>query len=373
MSESTTVLIGGSSTVRQAAGVESLSRPVPDVAYKRELLALSRRPKVRDRASSDDDLAYYDDFKVDSVPIKVDAVDHPQACNTGVKHFKVDRDAIKLHEKGVDFLRLTAVDEVGVEQLYYLADVVGANRLQAGDMVKDAGELGYCGHAVGKHLFWGQSHQGACLRASGKVGADLLDAVRASGSSRCFRATRIDFQATVMYPDPPGRGFFREFSDASDALSLASGRQGRPWYVALLDEYGRGDTCYIGARSSENFGRIYDKGRESPEQYVLGSVRFETEHKGSSATRLFEQLLDDSVEPSSFACGYVAAFFESRGVQLPIDVNAVDLLSSLKADTDADRQLRWLKTGVMPTVARLVKAGRSADVLQILLDAGLEF
>jgi DNA relaxase NicK len=176
-----------------------------------------------------------------------------------------------------------------------------------------------------------------------------------------------------MYPDPPGRGFFREFSDASDALSLACGRQGRPWYVALLDEYGRGDTCYIGARSSENFGRIYDKGRESPEQYALGSVRFETEHKGTSAARLFEQLLDDSVEPSSFACGYVAAFFESRGVQLPIDVNAVDLLSSLRAETDADRQLRWLRTGVMPTVARLVKVGRSADVRQMLLDAGLDF
>ncbi len=102
-------------------------------------------------------------------------------------------------------------------------------------------------------------------------------------------------------------------------------------------------------------------------------MRFETEHKGTSAARLFEQLLDESVEPSSFACGYVAAFFESRGVQLPIDVNAVDLLSSLRAETDADRQLRWLRTGVMPTVARLVKAGRSADVRQMLLDAGLDF
>ncbi len=320
---------------------------------------------------------YFEDFRVDSDAINLPRIVYPQACNTGVKSDKVDRNAIKvgspvLQERGVDYLRLTAVDSPGVEQLYYLADVVGSSLSEAGDGVREVGELGYRGHAVGKHLFFGQSHQGAMLRASSAVADTVLNQVRGCGP-RGFRPTRIDFQATVKYPDVPGRGFFRAFSDASDEASRSVvGRRTRPWYVALLDEYGRGDTCYIGARSSENFGRIYDKGRESPEHYDLGSVRFETEHKGSSAMRLLAHLVDDKPDVPSFVAGYVAAFFDSRGVRLPVDVTAVELLRAVEHDTDADRQLRWIARGVVPTISRLVAAGRGDELLVLLREAGLD-
>lgn len=282
----------------------------------------------------------------------------PPLCNTGVKSVLVSAD--------VDYLRLTATQSMGIEQLWELAGEVGEELVGAGDQVRDdVGLLGYRGHQVGRHLYFGQGRDGAMLQASSTAAPRLL-AEGGKVEARYFKATRVDLQVTAQQDGAPGRMFFREVAEVSHAAAQhITGRRSRPWQVALRDEFGRGDTVYLGSRVSESFGRIYDKGRESPELFQLGAVRYETELKGSQALRMFNQLCGQA-DVASFVAGYVDGWYDARGVKLPLDVELVEQLRTIPHYTDAARQLKWLREGVAPAVGRLLAAGYREQVLAAL-------
>jgi hypothetical protein len=268
-------------------------------------------------------------------------------------------EAPELIDAAVDWLTLSATCAEGEEELRQIALFVGAELVKLGEQVKDGQrELRfYVGECYGRHLFIGKSlNQGTILRASATIAVLVLQYC-CFIPDRQFHATRVDIQTTIQFPDAPGRSFFRGVAEAAHEAAQNKPTRGRPWHVSLRDEFGRGDTVYLAARSSESYGRMYDKGREAPEQYAPGAVRCEVEHKGSQAEKMLDELCDRRDECGPWIAGYVAAWFQTHGVELPVDVAVVELLRTVEHYTDADRQLKWVADGVAPTLGRLVAAG----------------
>lgn len=132
----------------------------------------------------------------------------------------------------------------------------------------------------------------------------------------------------------------------------------------VMDSRG-GQTLYFGARSSERFGRCYDKGVESNSDEPGRWWRWEVECKQDVARQLAAALVLEP-EPAAFVRGVVAGFFAARaGVTIAqlrgshFHKIASDLPSGAKL-------LHWLASGVRPTVAKLVRVYGRERVLHAL-------
>ncbi len=327
---------------------------------------------------------YYEDFEVESVPVNSETPNSINpVSNTGVKYPEFDRDASRdgkngsfpLYHAGVDWVTFSGVTSEALEFLEVLWCDLVAVELDGGYLPKKAKWLQYQGQSIGS-LFFGTSVDGCVLRASARIAGDVVDAVRARGGCESIRCTRLDLQATVIYPPElvnppyPAPSLFREIADTSYAASITTAkRRGRPWFTDLRDTFGRGDTCYIGDRASESFLRSYDKhyeARNNPEvgQYPLGAVRFESEQKGTQAVKQFQELMrkDGTLLPGYIA-GYVAGAFSARGVVVPIDATVPPLIKTAPHATDVEKTKEWYQTAVAPSVARMLSAGVERDEL----------
>lgn len=281
------------------------------------------------------------------------------------------REGLRVYHLGVDWLTLSATNTRGQGQLENLfADMI-ARLVADGDMPKEGKWLQYQGHAVGRHLFYGVSRDGVVLRASAHAADDLMYLLRKI-PAYYFRPTRVDLQLTAISPVDLHRGLFRELSDLSYAAAQAHAQQkrrGRPWHVSLRDEYGRGDTVYLGDRRSESYQRIYDKHFESRNRgegsYPPRTLRFEVEQKGSQAERQLLRLrrVDDL---PGYIGGYVRGVFEARGIAIPVDVAPEELIRTAPRDTDVERTLRWAEQSVRPVVQRLLSMGYGRELCAAL-------
>jgi hypothetical protein len=248
-----------------------------------------------------------------------------------------------------DWLTLTATTDEGAQQLWEVQRDLTGGLVNAGDQVRpQRREMQYSGHGVGRHLFYGQNaKQGSYLRVSSHVAADVLERVRAF-REWYFNCTRHDLQVTLQLPEPPGAEYFRDLTRGSrDAAANLRGRKTRPWHVTLRDEDGRGDTVYVGLPKSDVRGTVYDKHKESLESGTLWP--------------------EDCEYVPGYTAGYVSAWFEARGVLLPVDVAAIQEVRAAPRTTDVARQCKWLRDGVAPTVRRLLLSGVPRDELMVYL------
>jgi hypothetical protein len=246
-------------------------------------------------------------------------------------------------------LTLTATDERGIKQLFAVMVPLADELRAAGDDTKESKELQYHGHRVGRHLFYGESdRQGGYLRVSGSVAPAALARVREM-QTRYFHATRNDAQITALFSQEPDREFFDRMATVSQDFGKNCGRRGRPWVCEVRKTLGRGDTAYIGDKATaEVYGRSYDKHYEGLRvglDYPVGTVRFEVSHRREKANMLLAEMCRaDSVE--EYTLGYVAGWFEARGIELELDTASVEQLSGISHMTDAEKRRRWFRSQV---------------------------
>lgn len=135
-----------------------------------------------------------------------------------------------------------------------------------------------------------------------------------------------------------------------------------------------GETLYIGSRNSEQFGRLYDKGKHTGKADKGLWYRYEVEYKRSmakAAARMIRdrialdhdigQVLSDLVW-NWFNTRDTPPIFNRKG-QVPLEVKA-EIIS-----TSDERKLAWLTSQVSPSVKSLVMSGRGKEVIKAL---GLE-
>jgi DNA relaxase NicK len=176
------------------------------------------------------------------------------------------------------------------------------------------------------------------------------------------RPTRLDLAVTVELPDDS-----RDWAGrAWKAASKRYGRAGRPVAKTIVVSDPGGRTCYLGAPTSDQRGRVYDKGKQAPEVYPPGSWRYEVQLRDLFARQAAEQLLRAGDELGSIVTT-VHNWFARRGVNPPFEPAGEGIeMEGRRSRTDVRQKLQWLEEQVAPTVAWLVAEGHRDAVLRAL-------
>jgi len=266
------------------------------------------------------------------------------------------------YETHIDYITLTIPDDVPMTDAENWTALV-AQALREGDKIggrKAAQALGYKGLVAGP-VFAGARQDGAILRCSGFT-ADKIIAIARPPTARC---TRVDLALTVwLEQDDPGRaGRAREQSTAVRESDPAS----KVKTITFIDGCGAGDTLYLGSRTSELFGRVYDKGRESNAPEYAFAWRYEVEYKGLSA-RAFLAEWSTAVNRRAWELGVVLSWFKDRGIEVPVQAESVACtrVEVPKHRTDPEKTMEWLRTGVAPSVRRLLDYYDKESILKVL-------
>jgi len=124
-------------------------------------------------------------------------------------------------------------------------------------------------------------------------------------------------------------------------------------------------TLYFGKRVSALFGRVYDKFSESQAKWPEGAVRFELQHNGKAAKLIASKLFRARSEKVAIA-DRVSSYFRNHGLTplWPIEFN--DNYNCPRRRSDDDKRLAWLQAQVRPSVAALVAAGKTRELLEAL-------
>lgn len=206
---------------------------------------------------------------------------------------------------------------------------------------------GYIGWQIGG-LYLGERLDGTILRVSSGLAGEYW----ARGYPTGHNVSRLDIAVDVWADIEPDDLIARHNVETLRARGAVSSR---PWRVACVKGYGDGDTLYIGARSSEVFGRIYNKERESStdEQYK-GCTRYEVEFKAETARTVVDRCGSRRYDKRSLA-EEVHSVFLRRGVGFLSDVTQARAIDTIvRGPTTSDeRKLVWLQHQVAPTVKHL--------------------
>ncbi len=215
---------------------------------------------------------------------------------------------------------------------------------------------GYRGASI-NGLAYGARGDGCYVRLSGRKCAEhWFEAL--TTAENC---TRIDLAVDTQFHRPVTTLVDECYLEIPDALK----HRGRPPMRRLVKDTRGGQTLYFGARSSERFGRLYDKGVEAKTDQPGRRWRWELEAK-QNAAQTFAHAIARAESPTSFIQGAVAGFFHARcGVSIA-ELSRSVISNESQDPPSAARLLQWLAIGVRPTVAKLVKVYGRQRVLHSL-------
>ena len=176
------------------------------------------------------------------------------------------------------------------------------------------------------------------------------------------RTTRLDVQATARFT--PGQP---DLAKHVHAAAIRYGRQhARAPAVRFSGEDVRIQTVYLGSRTSERYGRVYDKMAESKDEHFRDCWRWEVEVKGDPADHLTRRLVATE-HANDLALAHLRTYFDGAGVDPPMQLPQLDGPWRIAyRHTDDDRRLRWLREQVAPVLIGLVDRGRRDDALDAM-------
>jgi hypothetical protein len=186
--------------------------------------------------------------------------------------------------------------------------------------------------------------------------------------------SRLDLQVTARWPidcQLKMKQLFRNMKRNGSA-------DGRKRFLSLYQSTDGSSTIYIGQRSSENYGRIYSKGKQTPLPFWVNSIRLEAELKGDTANHEAQRLATMNNQ-REYIIARVLTWFSERGclLSLPKECFGLSHLSSSVTSppyssdrarylTDSERSLTWLRSSCCLTVQKLIAAGYLNEVLDAL-------
>jgi hypothetical protein len=257
---------------------------------------------------------------------------------------------------GVDWI--TATNQGGSVALY--SDDFATHEFERaadlGAKVSPSSRLGYVGYST-EHFFYGSRGHGRMLIASGSRAHDLFRSVVELSDN----ITRLDVQVTIWtHGEQPHLGRQAYACLRGKPPARVSIRN-----VQLIDAHPSGETCNVGKRSSDQYGRIYDKATEAKLGTPRTVWRYEVEVKRRVAGA-WASALGSGDASKAVARSLVRTWFADRGLQPPFsedgDSNAFDLSISRKASDT----LAWFRDSLSKTVAREVEQHGLAAVVDAL-------
>lgn len=255
----------------------------------------------------------------------------------------------ELISAGVDWFTGTARSTEAVDSLRAVALGLAEVQLHDGFYGRPWRQSGYEGFAVG-HVQYGERDDGCCIR----LGSNVADA----HWHRCFafaeNVTRLDVQSTWRFKSEVGPLIQKHYGE----ILRRNKRFKKAPAVSMLVDGTGGRTVYSGRRSSDCFGRIYDKGRESKSPSFDRCVRYEIELKGKRGKALSSDFFLRRVQPVAIAA-LTLEWFRRRGCFLRPLIEKLGAHQNVFYPecpailADAERSLRWIEKSVFPTIERL--------------------
>lgn len=266
--------------------------------------------------------------------------------------------SMQLVSVGVDYLTVVGHSKESIDKMREIAFSLMEVEQSAGMFSRVLGFAGYEGFQVGS-VYYGERADGCIVRLGGHLAAAHYKRLLEVSDN----VTRLDLQSTCRIEGDVSR-FIRQLFTTHRKFSNSFNRAPKPSLFI-----GRDDSCtmYSGSRSSDRYGRIYDKGKESGLSSFQNCVRFEVEFKGKRARRL-SYALSQRVTKLSELSATVWRFFSERGVLLRLasvfSTSCEFLNSSISRgkSTDFERVLTWFSRSVRPSVSRLVDGGLLGSV-----------
>jgi hypothetical protein len=259
----------------------------------------------------------------------------------------------RIVQVGVDWLTCSATRRASARRLTAIGRRILSAEERRGNIRKLWHFSGYDGlHCGGVQV--GERYDGACVRLT----SGLADDHWLAAYQEADNLSRIDLQVTVRYGRDPRQIISQHYREA---LCFTK-RHPRGATVDLWKSSNGSSTLYLGQRCSDNFGRIYDKGRESKVDTLRNCVRYERECKGDVA-KAMGHLLARSRNRKPQIVAEVSSFITARGVSQGFALSPMTSIEVPAKISDHDRLLSWLTVQVSPSVKQLIAAGRYNEVL----------
>jgi len=181
--------------------------------------------------------------------------------------------------------------------------------------------------------------------------------------------SRLDVQLTaksVVMDANEGKRCYRAAMDNNSRLPM--GRRRKIWIIIGSDG---GDTCYLGAASSDQRARIYNKEVQSEELRYTRCWRYEVVYRNKMANSVFRRLFDKDTTPSQFILQEVISWYHERGVDiLGLVFGGLQATERPKeAKTDVKRKLLWIEKQVIPTIRKLASMGYAEELMTLIAEA----
>lgn len=275
---------------------------------------------------------------------------------------------MKQLETNIDYLTVTsdswqAITGLANEVLRYIPNLENEREFHW------MGYKGYCYTGESGHIAWGVKPGYGLVQMSGECSDRVMRRLDAFHLER-YKCTRLDIAVTVLLK--------RSKPLVDEAIK--DWEEGTKGFSAILKSNGEGGTLYIGSRTSDQFGRLYDKGAEimsrlRKDDYPLCQMwRYEVEYKRSRAKAMRERIshiIGEGKPLNEYIIQTVYEWFLRRGVvpafhQLGKHYNIVQVDTRI---TNTQKTMDWLNVQVRPAIARVA---REKELIEILLALGIE-
>lgn len=257
---------------------------------------------------------------------------------------------------GIDWLTCTNVSKAFGNPLERFGESILQEKFAAHGQVCAAKALGYVGLRA-EGIFLGRSAQGVLLQLSGPTCTPLaMDAISVSTG-----VSRIDTQVTVFTEGEQPHLAAWTYNKLLKGVNAV----GRPAKFGVIQSYPDGETLQLGSRSSESFGRLYDKTAEAKLGAPRLVWRYEVEWKGKRARWVAARLERDGCSPTTVSW-LVHAFYSRRGVRPAFEPPTVGDAPQLSMATPTRDVLAWYRSSLSLSIAKSINQHGAPAVLDAL-------
>lgn len=173
--------------------------------------------------------------------------------------------------------------------------------------------------------------------------------------------SRLDVQVTARFDEPLAGVIPRLYTQRRKAPNA----RGRRSSLTLITSTATGDSLYVGRRSSDLYGRIYDKGLEERCAPANTLLRWEVEAKREHARALAFELHQTAATDSDVA-EHVAGRFEAWRLPTPdLRIRRVENARAAAQSSNA-RRMGYMRTVVAGMIGKVLETYDVCDVLDAL-------
>lgn len=260
---------------------------------------------------------------------------------------------------GVDYIAASAQIRSNELALVTIGNAAIRDARRDGNTVRTFSANGYRGLSCGGASV-GSGDSGSIVRISGSRASEVCRGI----INVADNVSRIDIQATVRF----GRDIHALARQHAAELRREQHTRIRQLHARLERTFGRGDTLYVGSRSSNYYGRVYDKHRESKSDEYAKCWRYEVECKNDSAKVVSRMVVRNDNHPAPIAAA-VHRWYTARGVECRFTPEIPGEIAKVgRQETDAERQIRWLSQQVAPVVSKLREWYSEDDLYSVLFE-----